>query len=46
MATVLLNYAVTVTRQHAKMDDAQGAIGQVMTSIDLPLIKTLDRWVP
>jgi len=42
MATVLLNYAVAVTRQHAKMDDAQGAIGQVMTSIDLLLIKTLD----
>ena len=42
LATVLLNYAVAVTRLHSKLADAEEPVGQIVTCVDLLLLSATD----
>jgi len=42
LATVLLNYAVAVTRLHSKLSDVEEPVGQIITSVDLLLLGATD----
>ena len=42
LATVLLNYAIAVTRFHSKLGDVEEAVGQIVTCVDLLLLSAID----
>ena len=42
LATVLLNYAIAVTRLHSKLSDAEEPVGQIVTCTDLLLLGATD----
>ena len=42
LATVLLNYAIAVTRLHSKLSDVEEPVGQIITSVDLLLLGATD----
>ena len=42
LATVLLNYAIAVTRLHTKLSDAEEPVGQIITCADLLLLSATD----
>lgn len=42
LATVLLNYAIAVTRLQSKLSDVEEPVGQIVTSVDLLLLGATD----